>query len=77
MTNANDIAYPTRMKDRHGNDVYYYGLTKRELFAAIAMQGLSSVVINGRLFNAENIAVMAVRHADALINELNKEKITQ
>lgn len=47
------------------------GLTKRELFAAMAMQGM---LANGLDRNAAHVnAIYAVQHADALINELNKE----
>lgn len=47
------------------------GLTKRELFAAMAMQGM---LANGLVRNAAHVnAIYAVQHADALINELNKE----
>lgn len=49
----------------------YDGLTKRELFAAMAMQG-----IIGQLgkHDAITVALYAIQHADALINELNKEQ---
>jgi hypothetical protein len=58
--------------ETNGNDrVYGDGyLTIRELFAAMAMQGLSTVV---RLKTAD-IARYAVETADALIAELNKEQ---
>jgi hypothetical protein len=47
------------------------GLTKREYFAAMAMQGQLSMMTG---FNSpENIAYHAVQYADTLINELNKE----
>lgn len=45
-------------------------MTKRELFAAMAMQGLSTIV----QLKASEIARYAVETADALIAELNKEK---
>jgi hypothetical protein len=55
------------------------GLTKRELFAAMAMQGFLSMLSTGRevtLKNgftaAEGIAVSAVECADALLAELAK-----
>ena len=48
-----------------------YGLTKREYFAAMAMQGLlASGVDNFRKPAVE----YAVEYADDLINELNKRK---
>lgn len=45
------------------------GLTKRELFAAMAMQGYVSDPNSSPIKAAE----FAVKCADALINELNKE----
>ena len=49
----------------------YYGLTKREYFAAMAMQGLMS---NGGNMNTyEEDAETAVRVSDFLIAALNKE----
>lgn len=47
------------------------GLTKREYFAALVMQGLSSDP-NRKMFGWESAAVEAVGIADALIEELNK-----
>lgn len=44
------------------------GLTKREYFAVMAIQGL---LANGRAFITDNI-IDAVKIADALIEELNK-----
>lgn len=49
------------------------GLTKREYFAAMAMQGLCASGAND--FNCDHvkhIANIAVTQADALINALNK-----
>lgn len=51
-----------------------YGLTKREYFAAVAMQGMCSEMQNPALQGSpSNVAQEAVRFADALIAELNKE----
>lgn len=60
-----------------------YGLTKRELLAAMAMQGfladrehiniLASVDMPGPSIIQQRIAHLSVRHADALLNELSKE----
>ncbi len=44
------------------------GLSKRELFAAMAMQGL----LCGSVFQGPSLAESAVQHADALIAELAK-----
>jgi len=48
--------------------VKYQGLTKRELFAAMAMQGL----LSNPEVRYKNIAIDSVEIADALIEELNK-----
>jgi hypothetical protein len=45
------------------------GLTKREYFAAMAMQALTSRKVKQR---DDVVAAMSVRMADALIAELNK-----
>lgn len=49
-----------------------HGLTKRELFAALAMQG---ILASGDYdsFGTASIYEASVYYADALINELNKE----
>jgi hypothetical protein len=51
------------------------GLTKRELFAAMAMQGLLATQ-NGPIFATET-AICAVANADALIKELNCQIASQ
>lgn len=45
-----------------------YGLTKREYFAGLAMQGLVSDSPEGYV----PVAINAVRYADALLKELEK-----
>jgi len=47
------------------------GLSKRELFAAMAMQG---IVVNGFTTWEAEASKLAVRHADALIAELERTK---
>lgn len=47
------------------------GLTKRELFAAMALQGILS---NSRIEVTKETSKLAVVLADALITELNKEE---
>ena len=49
--------------------VEHYGLTKREHFAVMAMQGIMSA---GRPSSLEAKVASAVRHADALLKELEK-----
>ena len=83
MTNGNDLAYPTF--DQNGIcPSSSEGLTKREYFAAMAMQGLcqegawSKTIQNQSealgSTSSESIAVYAVDLADALIEALNKTK---
>lgn len=60
MTNGKDSAFSS---DRQ------YGLTKREYFAAMAMQGMLAIDDPPK----EVVARFAVEQADALIKELNKE----
>jgi hypothetical protein len=52
-------------------DDQYKGLTKREYFAAMAMQGLLAQKPNRTSFSI--IAMESVSCANALINELNRE----
>lgn len=54
-----------------GDVVYAKGLTKRELFAAMAMQGLCARN-DGEL--SHNRAAYAVEHADDLLAALDKSK---
>jgi hypothetical protein len=56
--------------DEYGIDAPKEGLTKREYFASMAMQGLlanDSALITSKVIDA-------VKAADALIEELNKTK---
>ena len=48
------------------------GLTKRELFAAMAMEGNLASLSANTTYSAEEAASDAVLCADALIKELNK-----
>jgi len=51
------------------------GLTKREWFAGMAMQGIFHCIkLNGRNDEPKAIAEMSVKMADALIDELKKVK---
>ena len=51
--------------------INYLGLTKREYFAAMAMQGLLST--NRANHGAEDIAFVSVNLAEELIKALNKD----
>ncbi len=50
-----------------GTEIFNLGLTKRELFAALAMQGLLAQYD----LSPYDIADCAVKNADALLAELN------
>lgn len=51
------------------------GLTKREYFAAMALQGLLASQQPGYTFStADEACNAAIEHADALINQLNQSK---
>lgn len=76
MINPNDAAFPM--------GVIYRGMTKREYFAACAMQGIlsdfesigSAVSVakqQNMASSAQGIAALACCYADALILELSKE----
>lgn len=64
MTNPNDCAFPF---DR--NKTIVAGLTKREYFAAMALQGMVASHLGGTW---ETLAKVSVIAADALIKELNE-----
>jgi hypothetical protein len=66
-TNPDSLIHSFDGKDARN----YNGLTKREYFAAIALQGLLSVNDNENRFIVTSST--AVKFADALIAELNKE----
>jgi hypothetical protein len=62
----NTPAFPALYGQTNGAD----GLTKREYFAALAMQGLCANSIPGSHRYFQMMAIDAVAHADALIAEL-------
>lgn len=70
MTNGNDLANP--IFDSYGA-VTYPGLTKRELFAAIALHG---EIANGGSI-PDDTASHAVHFANALIAKLNEPEATE
>lgn len=77
MTNGNDLAHPTNIIDPEGQFApeYHTGLTKREYFAAMALQGIlagNEINRTGRK-TPYSIAELATSYADALINALNKK----
>jgi hypothetical protein len=67
VCDGNSYVYPNQ-------DVNEDNLTKRELFAAMAMQGILSNKSTGlNEYSPWDIAQMAHRQADELIEELNNE----
>jgi hypothetical protein len=74
MIQPNDLAYPSDYKMEYGNedDIKYQscGLTKREYFAAMAMQGLLTSGMN--VYKYDEVASVSVLHADELIKQLNE-----
>ena len=87
MTNPNEPAYPVAVRrtenymDEGGYGrsrivtVHEGGLTIREYFAALAMQGILAAQIHGmnNMPSKGPFAAIAVDAADSLIAELNKE----
>ena len=82
MTEANQPISP--VSSEHYKNIL--GLTNREYFAAIAMQGMLSNInqsysepnvmedaLKREQQFIDNVAIKAVRYSDALINALNKE----
>lgn len=73
MTNKSEPAFPTREGWTEDTGKYREdtgGLTKREYFAAMAMQGMITCPdYEGCEFT---VSKLAVEYADALIEELNK-----
>jgi hypothetical protein len=52
----------------------YLGLTKREMFAMAAMQGILSNGVDYTMYGDQDICKDAVIHADNLLAELEKTK---
>lgn len=76
MTNPNDPAGP--FINYLGNDglweTVYCGLTKREVFAVAAHQGLLANPNSQQYLSAADLAKMAVTNADLLIAALNQSE---
>lgn len=65
MTNGNDYAFPQAFEE---------GLTKREYFAAMALQALASIDNKGSNMDQviELDSLLSVKYADSLIKALNE-----
>ena len=70
-TNAEDSINSVCFQFSNGEIFSTRGLTKREYFAAMAMQGILSSHV-GNDYGYEELADYAIDQADALIIELNK-----
>lgn len=72
--NANECAFPLQTEFRSDGALYAFapGLTKREHFAAMAMQGICGDGIPGSHHHPVQTARDAVAQADALLAELAK-----
>lgn len=66
MDNQFKPAFPT-----DGRVSANQGLTKREYFAAVAMQGLLSIDDRDSIRSEKEIAELSVSQADALLEQLN------
>jgi hypothetical protein len=66
---GNDMAFPVLDRSQTPNETFQLGLTKRELFAAMAMQGIMAEDSNQ---NIHTVADLAVSQADALLKRLAK-----
>ena len=73
-TEPNESAYPIPDATYPNGQVVFgsAGLTKREYFAALVLAGLQGNIGTNR-WSRKEFAEDAVKYADALINELNKE----
>jgi len=75
-TNGNEPCNPVLTQSSSLQNETSLGLTKREMFAMAAMQGMYNngvMTINGSIDRSpDGIAIMAVQAADELINALNK-----
>jgi hypothetical protein len=67
---SQSCAFP--VPEKHISEHTEYGLTKREYFAAMALQGLLANSFRSPTSYIESNAEYAVNYADALIAELNK-----
>jgi hypothetical protein len=76
MTNANDPLHPLSWTSRPDGvpelNTLNKGLTKREYFAAMSLQGLLAHGWN--VHEYKDSAIHATKAADALINALNETK---
>lgn len=75
MDNGNESAYPLTEDSPKFGPRTWLGLTKREYFAAMAMQGLCANAW-WNLASSATIARWSIEHADALIAALAAKEDT-
>lgn len=75
MSDPNEMAFPVMDVSAVPNGQVQLGLTKREYFAGLVMQGICSESSCRRALSASALARFSVEYADALISELSKVKI--
>lgn len=71
QTRKHDAAMPYNAEQDDGSFIGEFGLTKREFFAAAALQG----ILSSPKPMPDNAEVIAVKMADLIINELNKTDV--
>lgn len=73
MKNDNLPIHPLKADLGQGKTMHYFGLTKREYFAGLAMQGVlaSSQPYEARM-TLEQVASEAIGVADALLKQLEQ-----
>ena len=77
-TESHAPIFPAQAIDQHGTIDHFPGITKREYFAAMAMQGIAAEYVeihknNTSSFSPDAVADFAVLLADKLIDKLNKK----
>ncbi len=66
----NELAFPFQSSNDDRMNFAHSGLTKRELFAAMAMQGILACPNGSK--HEKNVALTAQLHADALLQQLTQ-----
>ena len=81
MKNSDQPIWPVPYVNRDGTISHdaYFGLTKREYFAAMAMQGMAASAFWDQNFQdnesfLKQAMEIAVKSADALLNQLSTKK---
>jgi len=72
IKNAEQPAFPIIETNGNGETSVAVGLTKREYFAGLAMQGIWASVKDDAFENYVNVARMAINQADELLKQLNQ-----